>query len=114
MAPSGSFSGQYWRLIPFPTSSSTTYALYTDFLGPAKRLDVYGNDKTMPRLAAAGDFTGQIWTVVPWGDGTWRLTNEYSGSGLHLDVYSDTKVPFMGDGDHSGQHWILTPLAPVV
>jgi len=111
MGPSGSFSGQYWRLIPFPTSSSPTYALYTNFLGPGKHLDVY---KTTPHLADAGGFTGQIWSVVPWGDGTWQLTNEYSGNGLHLDVYSDTNMPFMGDGDHSGQHWMLTPLTPVV
>jgi len=111
MAASGDFSGQYWQLIHFPTPSSTTYALYTEFLGPGKRLDVYGNDKTMPHLGGAGNFSGQVWTIAPWGDGTWQLTNQYSGSGLHLDVYSGTLVPFMGNGDHSGQHWAFTPLA---
>lgn len=35
------------------------------------------------------------------------LTNDYSGSGLHLDTYSDTKQGFLGGGDHSGQHWVL-------
>jgi hypothetical protein len=112
MAPIGDFSGQYWALQPFPDASSPTYALHTLFLGPAKRLDVYGNDKTKPHLANAGYYSGQIWTIAQWGDGTWRLTNQYSGPGLHLDVYSDTKEPFLGDGNHSGQHWQFTPIAP--
>ena len=110
MAPSGNFSGQYWQLIPYPSASSNTYALFTSFLGPNKRLDVYGNDATKPHLSDAGNYSGQIWTISPWGDGTWRLWNQFSGSSLHLDVYSDTKVPFMGDGDHTGQHWTFTPI----
>ena len=110
MAASGSFSGQYWHFVPNPSSASSTYALYTQFLGPNKRLDVYGDDKTKPHLADSGNYSGQIWTISSWGDGTWRLTNDYSGSGLHLDVYSDTKEPFLGDGDHTGQHWVFTPI----
>ena len=111
MAPSGNFSGQYWQLVPFPSGSTNTYALYTLFLGPNKRLDVYGDDVTKPHLADAGNFAGQIWNIIPWGDGTWQLWNQYSGSRIHLDVYSDTKVPFLGDGDHSGQHWTFTPIS---
>ena len=110
MSPSGNFSGQYWQLTPYPSSSSSTYALFTWFLGPNKRLDVYGNDVTKPHLADAGDYSGQIWTISPWGDGTWQLWNQYSGRGLHLDTYSDTKVPFMDDGDHTGQHWTFTSI----
>jgi hypothetical protein len=113
MSSSGNFSGQYWQLTPYPTSSSSTYALFTMFLGANKRLDVYGNDATMPHLGDAGNYSGQIWTISPWGDGTWQLWNQYSGSGLHLDTYSDTKVPFMGDGDHTGQHWTFTLLQAV-
>ncbi|EDR13472.1 carbohydrate-binding module family 13 protein [Laccaria bicolor S238N-H82] len=109
MAATGNFSGQYWRFQPNPAGSTSTYALFTQFLGEGKRLDVYGDDKTKPHLAAAGNYSGQIWTVTPWGDGTYRLTNSYSGSDLHLDVYSDSKVPFLGDGNHSGQHWRITP-----
>ena len=111
MATSGRFSGQYWQLTPYPSASSNTYALFTLFLGANKRLDVYGDDATKPHLADAGNYSGQIWTISPWGNGTWMLWNQYSGSRLHLDVYGDTKVPFMGDGDHTGQHWTFTPLA---
>jgi len=110
MSPSSNVSGQYWQLTPYPTSSSSTYALFTMFLGANKRLDVYGDVATMPHLGDAGYYSGQIWTISPWGDGTWGLSNQYSGSGFHLDVYSDTKVPFMDVGDHSGQHWTFTPI----
>ena len=107
MAPTGSFSGQRWRFVSY-TNRPGTYYVYSQFLGSNKRLDVYGNDKTKPHLADAGNYSGQIWSVTPWGDGTYRLTNAYSGPDLHLDVYSNTKVPFLGDGNHSGQHWTLT------
>jgi hypothetical protein len=110
MADTGDFSGQYWCFVLNPSSSTSTYALYTMFLGPNMRLDVYGNEDTTPHLAAAGDYSGQIWTITSWGDGTWMLTNQYSGSGLHLDVYSDTDVPFLGDGDSTGQHWTIAPI----
>lgn len=108
MARTGNYSGQMWRFVPY-AGRPGTYYVYSQFLGPSKRLDVYGDDKTKPHLADAGNYSGQIWSVTPWGDRTYRLTNAYSGPDLHLDVYSDTKEPFMGDGNHSGQHWTLTP-----
>ena len=95
MAPSGNYSGQHWRLVHHPSPTSSTYALYTQFLGANKRLDVYGDDKTKPHLADAGNYSGQIWTLTPWGDGTWKLTNEYSGSGLHIVTQ---KIHFWGMG----------------
>ena len=109
MAATGDSTSQQWRFQPNPAGSKTTYALSTIFLGEGRRLDVYGNDKTTPHLAHAGDYSGQIWTMTSWGDGTYMLTNEYSGSDLHLDVYRDTQRPFLGDGNHIGQHWVIAP-----
>ena len=109
MAATGYYSGQYWRFQPFPAGATTTYALSTRFLGEGMRLDVYGNDKTTPRLALAGQYSGQVWTITSWGDGTYMLTNKFSGSDLHLDVYSNTQRPFLGDGDGIGQHWVIAP-----
>lgn len=114
MSATGSYSGQYWRFQPFPAGSTTTYALSTWFLGEGMRLDVYGDIKTEPRLALAGQYSGQVWTMTSWGDGTYMFTNKYSGSGLHLDVYSDTERPFLEGGDHIGQHWRITPITPIV
>jgi len=78
-------------------------------LGANKRLDVFSANNT-PHLADAGNSPGQIWTITAWGDGTWQLSNQETGNGLYLDVYSDTHAPFLDGGDHTGQHWIFTPL----
>ena len=78
------------------------------------RLDVTTGSPPMPHLAPASGGDGQIWTLTSWGDGTYRLTSKATGGGLHLDTYSDTKAPFMGDGDHSGQHWNITVTEPTL
>ncbi|GFF49903.1 hypothetical protein IFM46972_08915 [Aspergillus udagawae] len=110
MAPSGNYSGQYWRFLRLP---SGTFKLYTMFLGENRVLDVYGDIKTKPHLATNGNYSGQEWTVGSWGDGTWKLSNAYSGPGLHLDTYADTHELFLGDGDHTGKHWSITPIESV-
>ncbi|EFY84485.1 hypothetical protein J3459_008307 [Metarhizium acridum] len=110
MAASGSYSGQYWQLIP---QSPGVYKLRTEFLGPDRVLDVWGDDKTKPHLAEEGNYSGQLWTIESWGDGTWKLTNSYSGPDLHLDTYSDTHEPFLGDGDHTGQHWNINAIESI-
>lgn len=68
---------------------------------------------TTPWLAATGNYSGQLWTLAPWGDGTYKLTNDFTGPGKSLDTYSDTYQPFLDTGDHSGQHWTLTPLTRI-
>lgn len=78
MEADGDFSGQYWQLRK-STTSPGAYNLSTMWLGSNMYLDVYGNDKTRPHLTAAGNFSGQQWHVLPAGDGTWQLTNTYSG-----------------------------------
>jgi len=110
MADSRNLNNQKWWLQRNPKSSSTTYALYTSFLGSEKQLDVYSNDKTKPRLAPAGNSSGQIWTIAPWGDGTWQLTNQYSGKELHLGITAGpTFTPWLAKGDDTGQRWVFTP-----
>ncbi|GKZ60328.1 hypothetical protein AnigIFM49718_006667 [Aspergillus niger] len=78
MAAEGNFSGQYWQLRPSKTSAGA-YNLCTMWLGTGMSLDVYGDDKTRPHLAASGNYTGQQWHVEKQANGTWRLSNSYSG-----------------------------------
>jgi hypothetical protein len=111
MAATGDYSGQYWQIKL--SSTGNTYSLCTNFLGPNMRLDVTSNNPTTPYLAPTSGDAGQIWTISTWGDGTWYLTNQFTGSGLHLDTYSDTYVPFMGDGDHTGQHWNISEIEAI-
>lgn len=84
MSRTGNFSGQHWQIIQ--SGGAGTYALRTLYLGADRQLDVYSDDKLKPHLAAAGPYSGQIWTIKPWGDGTWHLENLYTGGDYYLDT----------------------------
>ena len=110
-APSADVSGQYWKLVD---AGGGKYALRTLYLGDCFSLDVINDGKNdTPWLNATGDFTGQYWSVTPWGDGTWRLTNDFTGPDRSLNVFAESFIPFVGPGDHSGQHWVFNPLKPI-
>lgn len=111
MAPTGNFSGQLWKLVDLGAGK---YSLRTIYLGDGFSLDVI-NDGTnnTPWLAPTGNFSGQFWSLVPWGDGTYKLTNDFTGLAKSLDTYSDTHEPFLGIGNHLGQHWTLTRLTEI-
>ena len=79
--------------------------------GQSLCLDVFGNDKATPHLAAPGSVSGQLWTVAGWGDGSWKLTNTYSGPDLKLDSKGEGGNGTMTKGEALGQHWSFTPLA---
>lgn len=84
------------------------YYMSTSFLGKDMRLDVSSDNPITPHLAPPSESDGQLWSATSLGDGTWMLTTNCNGNTLHLDTYSDTKAPYMGDGDHTGQHWTIT------
>lgn len=103
----------------FLTTDNTPpyYHLHTLSLGQGKALDVlndHGTSSTNLQMAATGYYSGQLWRFDQWqtGGGGYRLSNSFTGLGMHLDVYSDTLLPHLASGDYSGQHWTLTP-APV-
>src|SRR5258708_23151254 len=90
------------------------YALATTYLGECFSPDVINDgNNTAPCLAATGEYTGQMWTLTPWPDGTYRLTNGFTGPDTSLDTYGDTHDPWLNTGDHTGQHWTLTSAGPV-
>lgn len=111
-ASTGGYSGQYWRLVDL---GGGKYALRTLYLGECFSLDVIadGNDDT-PWLNATGNFSGQSWSVTPWGnDGSWRLTNDFTGADRSLNVQAGSFEPIVGPGDFSGQHWFLDPIRKI-
>jgi hypothetical protein len=111
MAPTADYSGQYWKLVDL---GSGKYALRTDYLGDCFSLDVINDGKNeTPWLYATGKYSGQSWSLAPWGDGTFKLWNDFTGSGKSLNVYAGSFEPFVGTGDHSGQHWVLTPIRKI-
>jgi len=100
-------AGQYFKFVEL-SSSPPKYAIRTFFKGDAFSLDVYNNNgvsSTEVRLAATGFYSGQYWSIVPWGDNSFQLVNDFTGPGAHLDTYSDTLQAFLGTDNHSGQHW---------
>src|SRR5262249_37343915 len=108
MAATGDYSGQYWRLVDLGRGR---YALRTQYLGDCFSLDVINDGRNeTPWLNETGNYSGQFWSLTPWGDGTYKLTNDFTGPGKSLNVYAGSFEPFVGAGDHSGQHWVLTPL----
>lgn len=59
-------------------------------------------------MASTGQYSGQYWRLDPWptsDNGGYRLSNNFTGPDMHLDVYSGTLQPHLASGDFSGQHW---------
>ena len=84
------------------------YYLHTGALGDAQVLDVIndnGTNSVNVHFTNTGFYSGQYWRFDPWSDGTYRLSNNFTGTGVYLDTYSGTLVPFLDGGEHSGQHW---------
>ena len=111
MADTESSPLQYWTFVLRSETSGPQYGLQNIQYGDSYSLDVYntnGVNSTMVYLDATGDFSGQYWTITPWGDGTYGLTNAFTGVNESLDVFSDTLQPTLDPPDHAGQHWTFT------
>lgn len=106
MAADGDFSGQYWQLRPSPVVAGA-WNLSTMWLGTNMSLDVYGDDKTRPHLTAAGRFSGQQWHIVPNGDGTWQLTNTYSGPLVLTADANGSQLSLRDAQTASASRWVL-------
>lgn len=88
LVPAADVSGQLWQFRPSKLTPGS-WNLCTLFLGQKMCLDVYGDDKKHPHLAPAGNYSGQQWQATSRGDGTWSLTNSYSGADLLLEGTSN-------------------------
>ena len=130
MAATGAFSGQYWQFQASYAGTEDTVILSTLYLGPGMVLEAYQASSSSDwrlrmapldgssagsrhHLRRARPFaesapTGQRWKLPLLADGTYQFVSDLAGSSLHLDTYSDTHQLFLGDGDHSGQHWTIT------
>ncbi|MGL4289450.1 MAG: RICIN domain-containing protein [Phreatobacter sp.] len=97
-------SGQNWRFIPAENGS---YRLTTEFRGARMCLDI--NPPTnRPELRNCGNYSGQLWQVVPAGQWV-RLTTSFRGPGLCLDIDPDSNQPELrACGNFTGQLWQLS------
>ncbi|KKY25979.1 putative carbohydrate-binding module family 13 protein [Diplodia seriata] len=77
-------------------------------------LDVFNVQKEVPHLTPFGYYAGQYWTVEPAddGNGTVRLSNEWTGAGWYMDLYEGSYEAFMSEGeDYAGHYWWLEMVA---
>ncbi|KAH0491832.1 hypothetical protein TgHK011_003239 [Trichoderma gracile] len=112
MAAEGNFSGQHWQLRPSRTQPGA-YNLCNMWLGAGKCLDVYGNDKTKPHLATAGNYSGQQWSVEKNGNGTWKLSNSYSGPLVLSADASGGGLSLKDPQISPAMMWTLQPIKPI-
>jgi len=100
------------------TGLAPFYRLHSVSTGTDQSLDVLNDAGTASInliMSPTGSYSGQYWRFDPWPSedvgGGYRLTNNFTGLSMHLDVYSDTMVLHLAEGDTTGQHWSLKPVA---
>ncbi|KEF63545.1 uncharacterized protein A1O9_01523 [Exophiala aquamarina CBS 119918] len=114
MTEAGGASNKQW--VFSVTSLADHYRMHTVQNGQGQSLDVLndnGVDSIKLRFTSTADVSGQFWRFDLWDDGTLRLSNNFTGPDMHLDVYSDTFEPHLADGSASGQHWTLQRLGSI-
>ena len=66
-----------------------------------------------PQMAATRNDSSQVWTLVPWGEGTYKLTNDFSGPKKSLGAYGDPPRPYLSTSDDPRQFWKITQEKPI-
>ncbi|KAI1325179.1 hypothetical protein F5Y16DRAFT_276097 [Xylariaceae sp. FL0255] len=110
---SGFSPSQYAEWFLTPVDVSPFYRLQTIALGEDYSLDVLNDNGTSSinlQIASTGQYTGQFWRFDAWSGtdgGGYRISNNFTGLNMYIDVYSGTLQPHLDTGDYSGQHWTL-------
>ncbi|KAF2744498.1 M6 metalloprotease [Sporormia fimetaria CBS 119925] len=112
MSRDANFAGQFWQI---KSNNDGTYFLRNLFLGPRRRLDIDGSDRSKPRVVDAGFFSGQFWTIKPWGDGSWHLENAFTGPARYLDTMEGgPRVAMnMANVGRPTQRWTIVPIRDI-
>lgn len=105
-----------WQLYSI---NSTTYVLRSEEGGPTAFLSSkYARNETTPGQTAAlmlrGDLTDDsvYWSVTPWGDGTFFMTNGANGTAWHLQKKGNGWVALNSNTTDTppGQRWSFTAI----
>ncbi|KAF2249311.1 hypothetical protein BU26DRAFT_519429 [Trematosphaeria pertusa] len=107
--PTDSGDSQLWYFTP--SALEDHFRLHTIQKGDFAALDVYnynGRNSLDLHFYANQELTGQYWRVDDWGDGSVRLSNNFTGPDIHLEVNADNWKLTLAGGDTSGQHWTLS------
>jgi len=104
-----SATNQQWYFTS--TNTSSEYRLHTVQKGDFHAVDVYnyiGLGTIGLHFFSTGDYNGQYWTLGSWSDNTTKLSNDFTGPDIHLEVNKDTFEVKLAGGDNAGQHWTLS------
>lgn len=99
-----------WYLTEAPPPHEGYFRLHTPATGDAKSLDVLndnGFSSKEVRFYTTGDYSGQLWKRDPWGDGTYKLSNNFTGPNVHLDMLTNSYHPYLESGKGSAPRWIF-------
>ena len=97
---------QLWR---FEARREGQYAIGSAALAARFSLDLINNSHNDKLYDRADQL--QVWTLIPWGDGTYKIVDTPSGINGSLDL-SNNAQPILNPGDHPGQHWRLIKAEP--
>ncbi|KAF2493326.1 hypothetical protein BU16DRAFT_583444 [Lophium mytilinum] len=119
-ATNSSDTSQQWQI--YPVNSSTTYVLRTKASGPQKgylgtqlAVDEKTKGSTWPRMAyyAISD-AAMYWHFVPWGDGSFYMTNAANGTDWHLESEGDGHAVMSSDSKaRNNQAFVFKPLGEI-
>lgn len=94
--------------------NSTTWTLRCSIGGPnawlmASDTDEATTGKTRPMIARGDIADASVyWSISPWGDGTWYMTNAANGTGYHLnreDGNGTLSIDANITAPQNGQRW---------
>jgi Ricin-type beta-trefoil lectin domain-like len=99
-----------------PVDTTLYYRLTNQSLGDSLAIDIIneaGTKSNALQMAKVGDYSGQYWEFIPWGDGTYKITCSFLANAGSVVDMTDAGKAVMADADQSAntQHWKITPLA---
>ncbi|MCJ1433412.1 hypothetical protein MMC27_002772 [Xylographa pallens] len=107
----GNVSGQFWHIVLQPTCK---YHLSSSYLGPDMILsNALVLNRTTPYLKPIQKDPpdpSQQWTLIPVGNGEYKLTNDGVGPNLFMDFCGSPGGLCFGNEDVVGQKWALSEL----
>lgn len=76
-----------------------------------RSLDIFDDNGTESRaswFSPTGYYTGQFWRLEPSVNGTYRLSNNFTGPDKYLDGFSEALLPQLSRSDSPSQYWTFT------
>jgi hypothetical protein len=89
------------------------YRLHTVGKGNYSALDVYnyiGSQTLDLHFYADQDLTGQYWRLDIQEGGSMKISNNFTGPDIYLNIADGTQKPTLAAGDSSGSRWTLSSL----